>query len=134
MVDLYILFTIIRLISHLILGLTTTPVDVVTTHSMLQGHEESNYTWTLLKVRTLSTIMSIMTKPTALTRETTFVSILEFRPAVINRSTSMAHIMIIHWLIRQTFFIFTGLQVIPKKDLRAMLKEKGREEIRSGTD
>ena len=41
--------------------------------------------------------------------------------------------MIIHWLIRQTFFIFTGLQMMknPIKDLKAMLKEKGRDKLPS---
>ena len=133
-----ILFTFIRLISHLILGLITTPVDNVTTHSMLQGLEESNYTWTILKVVTINTITIVappsMIEHVLLTREITSIGTLEFRPPVIVRSTCMVeHIIITHILIRQTFFIFTGLpipiRVISRKDLRAMLKEKGRDQI-----
>ena len=59
----------------------------------------------------------------------TSVFMLEFQPAIIWLRTCMVeHIMIIHWLIRQTFFIFTGIQMmkIMIKDLKAMLKEKGR--------
>ena len=64
------------------------------------------------------------------TREITSVGMLEFRPPVIVQSTCMVdHILIVRILIRQTFFIFTGLPVIPRKDLRAMLKEKGRDQI-----
>ena len=96
------LFTIIRLISHLILGLTTTLIDGVTTHSMLQGLEKSNYTLTILKVVTLNTIIlgltaMVMKEQVLLTREITSVFILEFQPAVIFRSTCMVeHILIIH--------------------------------------
>ena len=65
-----------------------------------------------------------------LTREISSIGKLEFRPPAIVRSTCMVeHIIIRHILIRQTFFIFTGLPVplpvISRKDLRAMLKEKG---------
>ena len=65
-----------------------------------------------------------------LTREITSIGTLEFRPPVIVRRNCMVeHIIIRHILIRQTFFIFTGLPVIPRKDLRATLKEKGRDQI-----
>ena len=65
-----------------------------------------------------------------LEREITSIGTLEFRPPVIFRRNCMVeHIIIRHILIRQTFFIFTGLPVIPRKDLRATLKEKGRDQI-----
>ena len=65
-----------------------------------------------------------------LEREITSVGMLEFRPPVTVQPTCMVdHILIGHILIRQTFFIFTGLQVMTRKDLRAMLKEKGRDQI-----
>ena len=71
-----------------------------------------------------------MTEHVLLTREISSIGTLEFRPPVIVLSTCMVeHIIIRHILIRQTFFIFTGLPVIPRKDLRAMLKEKGRDQI-----
>ena len=78
--------------------------------------------------------MTAMTLKDRITREITSVGMLEFRPPVIVRSTCMVeHIIITHILIRQTFFIFTGLPVplpvISRKDLRAMLKEKGRDQI-----
>ena len=74
--------------------------------------------------------MTAMTLKDRITREITSVGMLEFRPPVIVQPTCMVeHIIIRHILIRQTFFIFTGLQVMTRKDLRAMLKEKGRDQI-----
>ena len=74
--------------------------------------------------------MTAMTLKDRITREITSVGMLEFRPPVIvQRPCMVDHILIGHILIRQTFFIFTGLPVIPRKDLRAMLKEKGRDQI-----
>ena len=45
----------------------------------------------------------------------------------------MEHIFNIHCLIRQTFSIFTGLQMMidTRKDLKAMLKEKGKDKLPS---
>ena len=59
---------------------------------------------------------------------------LEFQPAIVVKlAIAMDHIKIINRLIRLTFFIFTGLQMmkIPIKDLKAMLKEKGRDKLPS---
>ena len=71
-----------------------------------------------------------MTEHVLPTREITSVGMLEFRPTVIVQRTCMVdHIIITHILIHQTFFIFTGLQIITRKDLRAMFKEKGRDQI-----
>ena len=78
-----------------------------------------------LVIAVIAVIMIVL-----LEREITSVGMLEFRQPVIVQHTCMVdHILIRHILIRQTFFIFTGLQVIPRKDLRAMLKEKGSDQI-----
>ena len=85
---------------------------------------------TIIAIKLVIAAALIVIMIVLLEREITSIGTLEFRPPVIFRRHCMVeHIIIRHILIRQTFFIFTGLPVIPRKDLRATLKEKGRDQI-----